>query len=322
MSGILFSIFILLAVLVFFGWLTRRSWRIQRWLFKIPALLIAGLLTIVVAFVSFLALKGLATMIIVPAPIPDSTVAGNPEQIARGEYLANVACVGCHGANNGEKMPLSGGLDLLAGEGDEDFTFAGSMVAANLTPGGVLADRTDGELFRAIRYGFGKNGRLAMMSFLPYHELSDDDTYAIIAFLRSQESVTTATNGGDDLNLIGVTLFLSGIIEPLPEFPTDVITAPTAGVTAEYGKYVATFGECRGCHGTDMTGTEATAISAAVPNPRLFIGAITLEQFIQTMRTGVRPNGEALADFMPWENASRMTDDDLAALYTYLTTSP
>jgi hypothetical protein len=68
-----------------------------------------------------------------------------------------------------------------------------------------------------------------------------------------------------------------------------------------------------------MTGMDATAISSAVPNPRLFVGAVTLEQFIQTMRTGVRPNGVDLADFMPWENASRMTDDDLAALYTYLT---
>ena len=90
-------------------------------------------------------------------------------------------------------------------------------------------------------------------------------------------------------------------------------------MTADYGKYVATFGECRGCHGTDMTGTEATVISPAVPNPRIFVGANTREQFDQTMRTGVRFGGEAFPDLMPWENAARMTDDDLAALYAYLT---
>jgi cytochrome c553 len=233
-----------------------------------------------------------------------------------------VACVGCHGANDGEKMPLTGGLDIAAGEGEEDFTIAGSMVTANLTPGGVLADRTDGELFRAIRYGFGKNGRLAMMSFLPYHELSDEDTEAIIAFLRSQEPVTTATNGGDTLNLLGVILYYSGVLAPFDVVPEGVVIAPPSGVTAEYGKYVATFGECRGCHRTDMTGTEATAFSPVIPNPRVFVGTITLEQFIQTMRTGVRPNGDALTDLMPWQNASRMTDVDLAALYTYLTTIP
>ena len=235
--------------------------------------------------------EGLAVMYIAPAPVPDLTVAGTPEQIARGEYLVNVACLDCHGANDGEKMPLTGGLDMMAGEGEEDFSFAGSMVTANLTPGGVLADRTDGELFRVIRYGFGKDALLGMMSSLPYRELSDDDTHAIIAFLRSQEPVTTATNGGDNINLIAVILFYSEVLFPLDEDIEGVITAPPQGVTAEYGKYVATFGECRGCHGTDMTGTAATVVSPAIPNPRVFVGAITLEQFIQTMRTGVRPNG-------------------------------
>lgn len=253
----------------------------------------------------------------VPPP-PDLTVAGTPEQITRGEYLSNVACRDCHGANDGKNMPLSGGLDLLVGEGEDDFSFAGSMVAANLTPGGILADRTDGELFRAIRYGYGKYGRLGMMTGLPYRELSDEDIKAIIAFLRSQDAVTTATNGGDHLNLIGIILIYGEAFFPLPENNDGVIPALPQGRTAEYGQYVATFGECRGCHGPDMTGTEATAISPAVPNPRLFAGAVTLEEFIQTMRTGIRPNGEALADLMPWENASRMTDDDLAALYTYL----
>jgi cytochrome c553 len=320
MFGNLISFLVLLAVLALFGWLTFRAWRIKRWLFKIPALLVTGLLTLVLALVSFLAGKGLAVMTIAPAPAPDLTVAGTSEQIARGEYLVNVACLDCHGANDGKNMPLTGGLDIMAGEGDEDFSFAGSMVTANLTPGGVLADRTDGELFRAIRYGFGKNAMLGMMSTLPYRELSDDDTHAIIAFLRSQAPVTTATNGGDNINLIAVILFYSEVLFPLDEDNDGVITAPAQGVTAEYGKYVATFGECRGCHGTDMTGTEATALSPSIPNPRLFVSEITLEQFIQTMRTGVRPNGEALADLMPWENASRMTDDDLAALYIYLTT--
>ena len=93
-------------------------------------------------------------------------------------------------------------------------------------------------------------------------------------------------------------------------------------MTAEYGKYVATFGECRGCHGPDMTGAPATSFSPAIPNPRPFVGSLTLEQFIQTMRTGVLPYGKSFADLMPWENASRMTDDDLAALYAYLTAEP
>jgi hypothetical protein len=69
-----------------------------------------------------------------------------------------------------------------------------------------------------------------------------------------------------------------------------------------------------------MIGAPATALTTAVPNPRPFVGLITLEEFVQTMRTGKRPNGTELQ--MPWRNASQMTDEDLGALYVYLTTAP
>ena len=61
-------------------------------------------------------------------------------------------------------------------------------------------------------------------------------------------------------------------------------------------------------------------MATAIPNPRLFVGLITPEEFIQTMRTGKRPNGTELQ--MPWRNASQMSDEDLGALYVYLTSAP
>ena len=59
--------------------------------------------------------------------------------------------------------------------------------------------------------------------------------------------------------------------------------------------------------------------SLTVLNPRPFISTVSLEEFIQTMQTGVRPNGAAFSPAMPWQNASKMTGEDLAALYLYLT---
>jgi hypothetical protein len=50
--------------------------------------------------------------------------------------------------------------------------------------------------------------------------------------------------------------------------------------------------------------------------------ALTLEQFTAMMRSGVKPDGRPFPATMPWENASNMNDDDLAALYTYLTSQP
>jgi len=40
------------------------------------------------------------------------------------------------------------------------------------------------------------------------------------------------------------------------------------------------------------------------------------------MRSGVKPDGVAFPETMPWQIASRLTDNDLGALYAYLTTAP
>lgn len=310
------SLFLVVALLVLFGWLTYRSIRAKRMWVKIAGGLGAGLLTLVFAAVTFFSVKGLAYAYIPPAPVPDITVEGTPEQIARGEYLTNLSCKGCHGANGSENFPLSGGLDLAKAEG---FDFAGKMVAANLTPAGILAERTDGELFRAIRYGYGKNQRAGVMSFIAIRQLSDEDIKSIIAFLRTQEPVETETNGGDDVNLLGVIVFFGSGMLPLPADFDGVIHAPPPGETAEYGRYVATLGDCAGCHGANMTGAPASPAGGAVPNPRPYVSSITREQFIEMMHTGVRPNKVPFSESMPWQNAALMTDDDLAALYVHLT---
>jgi hypothetical protein len=48
----------------------------------------------------------------------------------------------------------------------------------------------------------------------------------------------------------------------------------------------------------------------------------TQEQFTTTLRTGVDPNGHVLSAQMPWKALGRMDDDDLAAMYMYLTNIP
>jgi mono/diheme cytochrome c family protein len=308
--------FLLVVLVVMFGWLTWKAIKAKRLWVKIVGGLLAGALTLVLAAVTFIAGKGLAVAYVPPAPAPELTIAGTPEQVARGEYLANIGCISCHGADGKGVLPLSGGMDLSK----EVPVPVGTIIAANITPGGVLAELSDGELFRVIRHGYGPHGRLGFMSFLPYGQLSDEDIKSIIAYLRSQEPVVTPTKGGDKTNLLGAMLFFGTGIVPMPEHPEGVVTAPPAGDTAEYGKYVATFGECRGCHGPDMTGAAATQLGPAYPNPRPIVATWTREQFIQVMRTGIRPGGTELK--MPWKNASKMSDADLGALYTYLTTAP
>lgn len=314
---------VLLALTIGAGWLTWKAVRAKRLWVKIAGGLGAGLLTLILAAVTFAGGKGVAMLYFPGAPTaPDLTVAGAPEQIARGEYLVNIACLGCHSVPGADgkpsrEQPLSGGYNLSASEG---FGFIGDMITENLTPGGKLAGYSDGEIFRALRHGVNRDGQTAaMMSFMPYRQLSDEDTEAIIAYLRSLPATPTTGPTGDNMNFVGAMMFGADMFGPPPPPAPETIVAPPQGATAEYGKYVATFGECRGCHGPDMTGTPETSVSPAIPNPRPLVGTISLEEFIEMMRSGVRPGNNPFPETMPWENASLMTDDDLAALYTYLT---
>lgn len=321
----LLVLIIVIAITVFFGRLTVRAVKAQRLWVKILGGLGAGLLTLIFGAVSFMGVKGIAAVYFPSAPeSPSLSVTGTPQQVARGEYLVSLSCVGCHGAvdasgNPSGEPPLTGGWNIAAAEG---FGFMGDMVTENLTPGGRLVEYSDGELFRALRHSINKDGRkLGFMDFLPYKELSDEDTEAIIAYLRSLPPAQTPVATSDKLNFVGIVLMGSGMF-PASASGEESVQAPPEGVTPEYGKYVATYGECRGCHGADMTGTPASSFSPAIPNPRPFVGSLTLEEFIQTMQTGVRPSGAAFTDAMPWKSAAMMTDDDLSALYVYLTTAP
>lgn len=59
------------------------------------------------------------------------------------------------------------------------------------------------------------------------------------------------------------------------------------------------------------------------PDPETGIGARYNEAaFIKTIRTGKKPEGEALAPPMPWPVYAKMTDEDLKAVFAYLRTVP
>jgi hypothetical protein len=164
MFGNIIILLIVIALTIGLAWLTYRAVRAQRLWVKIVGGLVGGLFTLILLVVVVLASKGFAAIYapdVVPAP--DLTVAGTPEQVARGEYLVNLSCIGCHGAVDAEgnptgEQPLSGGWNISAAEG---FGFAGDMITENLTPGGKLAEYSDGELFRVLRHGLNQDGNFA-----------------------------------------------------------------------------------------------------------------------------------------------------------------
>jgi hypothetical protein len=118
MFGNIIVLLIILALAVLFAWLTWRAVRARKLWLKIAGGLGAGLLTLLFVVVAFLGAKGLLAMYAPGAPEPRQiTVAGTPEQIARGEYLVDISCVACHGAPTADNQmtaehPLSGGFNL------------------------------------------------------------------------------------------------------------------------------------------------------------------------------------------------------------------
>src|ERR1700736_3626771 len=127
-----------------------------------------------------------------PNPVPAITVARTPEQVARGQYMVTAypGCAGCHATHASAVPPILDGGHLTNLDALGDFN------APNLTPGGPLQDWSDGQVIRAVREGIDRDGHpLALMPSPDYHNLSDDDVQALVAYLRSQPAVQKESRG-------------------------------------------------------------------------------------------------------------------------------
>ena len=309
---------IVLAFAAFLGWLAVRAWRARNPFVKWGVGILTSLLTLIVAAIGVLALVALVKFYAPPAAAAsDLKVAGTPEQVERGRYLANSLCVECHSKT--AELPLTGGVDFAK----EIPLPIGVIVSANLTPAGPLKGWTDGEIFRALRTGIDHDGHhLIIMGAIPVRNMSDADIQAVIAFLRSQPAVVNETpNPPDQPSFLATVMFGAGML-PTGQAPVaGEIVAPAKGPTADYGQYLVSFVGCRDCHGAELTGKQPGGFGPSGPSLRVVKGW-TAEQFLTTLRTGVDPSGHTLSSAMPWKVVSRMDDSDLTAVYQYLTSLP
>ena len=81
-------------------------------------------------------------------------------------------------------------------------------------------------------------------------KLSDGDTEALIAYLRTQSAAGKQTvNPPDTLNLLGAIMLGAGMLPRGKPVFTSVITAPPKGPTEQYGEYIMSYQDCRESHG-------------------------------------------------------------------------
>lgn len=312
------GVLVLVVLVVLLGWLATRAWGAKNAIVKWLGVVLAGLLTLIFALVTVVGLIGFYKLNARHAnPVADVRVAGTPEQIARGEKFANF-CAGCHSTTL--KPPLDGGQENFLSEGPP--LVSATLYPTNLTPGGPLKDWSDGEIIRAIREGVDQDGRaLIIMPSEVFHNMSDDDVQALVAYLRSQPAVQHDTPA-KSFNVVGAVFIGAGLLPLNAQAPiTEAIVAPPAGKTADYGQYLVSISGCRVCHGPDLAGGAVGGFGPPPgPNLTLSLPKWGESDFINTIRTGTDPTGKALNPVeMPWkEIGATYTDDELGAMYAYL----
>ncbi|MBI5029137.1 MAG: cytochrome c [Chloroflexi bacterium] len=324
MIGNLIALLILLAIVVLFGYLAKRSWGTKRGaLLKWVGVILSGLLTLVFLLVFVAALIGfLKTTIPASNPVSNIKVQSTPEQLARGETLAQL-CSGCHSPE--AKPPLIGGKENFAQI--PNGPNLGTVYSPNLTPAGEMKDWTDGEIIRAIREGVHKNGRpLIVMPTTSFSNMSDSDVQALVAYLRSQPATKHAPQNdlnSNSVNLLAFLFLAGGVFETSVQPPiTQPIPDPPTGVNVQRGKYLATVLACQDCHGKTFTGGNPSGFAPVGPN----IVALTTNwsdaDFIKLMRTGTDPADNMVSENMPWTDYTKFSDDELKSILMFLKSLP
>jgi mono/diheme cytochrome c family protein len=303
---------VLIAIAALLAWSGFRTWRVKDRTAKWGGTGLLALLCVVMLCAGALTSLGMIKQHSRSAPIPDIKVAATPELIVRGKDIADGLCGACHSHTG----TLTGGYDLAV----ELQVPIGSFVAANLTPAGPLKHWSDGELFRAIRNGVDAEGRwLTMMSYVRAGRLSDDDIKAVIAYIRSIPAAGSPTpDPPDHMNMLGLAMLGAGMLPSGKPIITGQLSGPLKGPTPQFGEYILTYQDCRECHGENLAGGVPGQLAPLGPDLNL-VKDWTLEGFIAAMRTGIDPNGHQISEQMPWRSVGKMDDDELAAIYQYLT---
>jgi mono/diheme cytochrome c family protein len=269
------------------------------------------------------------------APYPNIKASKDSIIIAQGRTIVLGAghCVDCHSKTKNVDSVLRLGQDPeLSGGYKFDLPF-GTFYTRNLTPDSAtgIGRMTDGEIARVLRYSVHKNGE-AVLPFMPFQNMTDEDLTAVISYLRSLKPVHNPIPESH-YNVMG-NVIKAFMIKPTG--PTEEIQKSIQrDTTAAYGKHlVMTIANCNECHtkrdgiggyvgeplagGTEFheEGKPTLITPNLTPDSSSRIFGWSQDDFIRRFRMGkLIPYSH-----MPWESYGRMTDDELKAIYKYLKT--
>ncbi|ERM82015.1 hypothetical protein P872_07620 [Rhodonellum psychrophilum GCM71 = DSM 17998] len=282
-------------------------------------------------------------------PYPNLQVSNDPEVIERGKYLVHgpAHCSNCHvgsvaemiAADAGENIPLKGGASFPLGP-------IGTIYPRNLTPDPStgIGRYSDAEIFRMMRHAVKPDGTATLSVLMPFWDMADEDLIAVVSYLRTLAPVNNVVPDNDWTFMGKAVRVMASSFQPI-ENPKPYPKTPPMAATIERGKYLSRYvANCVGCHTArdpmtfEAIGPEYGGGMEFEPWPE-FALAVGGDPEIWTRTPNITPHpNSALSKFktveewkarfrqgriinisqMHWGPFSRMTDEDLEALYLYL----
>lgn len=258
-------------------------------------------------------------------------------RVAEGARMAAILCLQCHGSKDGKL----GGAYMAD---NDDF---GEIFAPNITqhPEYGITEYTDGELAYLFRTGIRKDGQYTPPWMPKFPHLSDEDMYSLIAFLRSNDPMVQPSDNNPPEpkpNFLAKMLSRTAF-KPLP-YPDKPIIAPSLSDPVAYGRYLAVAKyDCFSCHsasfqhidmmnpenskgyfggGNRLLDQELNEIfsSNLTMDIETGLGSWSEEEFIKTLRYGMRPDDTPLR--YPMVPAPMITPAEASAIWAYLKSIP
>lgn len=254
-------------------------------------------------------------------------------QADKGRYLATAAdCVACHTIQNGGK-PFAGGRAIE--------TPFGNITSPNITPDTEtgIGSWTDEQFDNAVRNGVRPDGtRLyPAMPYTSYTKMSHDDVVAVRAYLNTIEPVRHPVvantlpfpfNIRASMRVWDALYFQPGEFKPVPQKPADW----NRGAFLVEGP-----GHCMACHtpksflGGDKSGEylrgsylQGWFAPDITNDDRVGLGPWSIDDIVAYLKTGhnritaaTGPMAEEIE-----HSTSKLKDEDLAAMATYLKSVP
>ncbi len=248
----------------------------------------------------------------------DISIPSDSMALIRGKHLYTVYnCKECH-------------TDNLAGKVMINDPMFGYVKTANLTKGkgGLPADFTDQDWLMVLKHGINKEGKpLVIMPFEESSRIPDKDLAEIIAYCKSVPAVNNDL-GEQKLQPLAKILFAFGKVKLFPSLEINhrvtPIAKPEEVISEDYGATLSI--SCTGCHSMNFGGGPPPAPGfpqvpdiSSTGKP----GKWTEEQFMNTLRNGITPEGHVLKnEQMPWKNFKEYSDVELKSIREYILTFP